>query len=611
MIAKMKKVRVLALKSHRRKVTSALRELGTLHIETRDAKSPDLETLKETETLLTRAMLSVPESKDAVEQVPEVPSLEGARDIARNVLEKAEALKDRQDTLDRLRREISRIEAWGDFNPETVENIRESGQQLTFALANADQLANLPEDLRYIMVSKSKDKSRVILLDDPGDADIETFRLPEQSLAQLSQERVEAEDAVACLSSELSAMQGEKLALAEGLKVWEREHDFAAVEASLEEVTDLAVISEIEGFLPADKLEDLKGFAASEGLGLVIQDPGPEDAVPTKVDNPRAIGIIKPVFDFMGTTPGYRELDISFWFLAFFTVFFAMIIGDAGYGSILTIAALLLTVRFKIKNGRVPDAIILFDVLSIATVAWGAITGNWFGYGPIADIPFLNQFVIPALDSFDTENAAKVTQFVQLICFTIALVHLVLAHTLAFFKKVKESPHIHAVAELGWLASIVGLYFLVRNVVLGAQDYPVPDWAIYLIGGGIGIVFLFSGQEGDGFFKGILRALGDIINIALGGVSAFADIISYIRLFAVGLAGLSIAQSFNDMGIGMMEGGTVGLVGGIVVIVFGHTLNLIMGALSVMVHGIRLKMLEFSSHVGNEWTGFEYKPFKN
>lgn len=611
----MKKVRVLALSHKKKDVTAALGKLGTLHIETRTAQSQDLDALREQYQRWQRAFLTIPEDKSA--SVPSDPyaDLNSVEEIATKVLETSGELKDAEDTAVSLQKEINRVESWGDFDPELFRMNLGSEQHLYPAELNKDHFRKIPEELRYILLPSGKDIKRVIFLDNPdqagSDLQYEAFRLPEDSLSVLKKHRDEALAEADRLRTSIESFQTERAQLEKGLKLLEAEQEFAAVEASLEDYEELQLITEIEGFIPEKKTDELKKFASREGLGLVIQDPASDDNVPTLTDNPRAVRIIKPIFNFMGTTPGYNELDISFWFLLFFTIFVAMIIGDAGYGAILAVAAVFLSISSKVKTGKIPDGLILFNVLSFATVAWGAVTGNWFGYGPIADLPVLNQLVIPALDSFDVENSQAVTQMIQLICFVIALVHLVLAHLLAFSKKIRERPRIHALADLGWLTAIIGLFFLVLNVVISVERYPVPQWSMYLIGGGIGAVFIFSAQEGDGFFKGIARGLGNFINIALDGVSAFADIISYIRLFAVGLASIEIARSFNDMAEGMMESGVGGIIGGIVVLALGHTLNLVMGALSVIVHGIRLKMLEFSSHVGNEWAGFEYKPFKN
>jgi V/A-type H+-transporting ATPase subunit I len=161
---------------------------------------------------------------------------------------------------------------------------------------------------------------------------------------------------------------------------------------------------------------------------------------------------------------------------------------------------------------------------------------------------------------------------------------------------------------LGWLCLVVGLYFLVLNVVLDKNAFPIPSFALYLIGGGLGAFFIFANQRGGNFFKNILVSLSDFLTTFLNSVSSFSDIISYIRLFAVGLAGASIAASFNDMAFGLPPG-PIRIIGGGLILLFGHGLNLAMNALSVVVHGVRLNLLEYAGHLGIEWSGHKYSPF--
>ena len=137
----------------------------------------------------------------------------------------------------------------------------------------------------------------------------------------------------------------------------------------------------------------------------------------------------------------------------------------------------------------------------------------------------------------------------------------------------------------------------------------MPQYSLYMLIAGIAMVILFSKQEGQ-FFKGILKGVGGFLTTFLDSIGAFSDIISYIRLFAVGLATVEIAKSFNEMAAGSGSGIT-GIIGGAIILIFGHTLNLAMGALSVIVHGVRLNMLEFSGHLGMEWTGRPYTPLRN
>jgi V/A-type H+-transporting ATPase subunit I len=173
----------------------------------------------------------------------------------------------------------------------------------------------------------------------------------------------------------------------------------------------------------------------------------------------------------------------------------------------------------------------------------------------------------------------------------------------------RERPRIRAFADLGWLAVVFGVYFLVLNVVLDAEQFPIPQFAIYSVAAGVGLVLITNQQEeGSNFFVGIGRGLANIIPTALSSINVFSDTVSYIRLYAVGLASIEIAKSFNAMA-GSIGSGVGGIIAAALILALGHTLNLAMGALSVVVHGVRLNVLEFSGHLGMEWTGIPYRPF--
>jgi V/A-type H+-transporting ATPase subunit I len=169
--------------------------------------------------------------------------------------------------------------------------------------------------------------------------------------------------------------------------------------------------------------------------------------------------------------------------------------------------------------------------------------------------------------------------------------------------------------QLGQFAMVVGMFFMVLNLVISQTKYPVPMWSLGLIGGGFASSFVFTNYDGSkGFLKGlvagVLASLANIVSVFLGVVNVFADIVSYIRLWAVGLAGVAISQTVNNMA-GPMFGSAIMAVAGVALLLFGHGLNMIMAVLSVIVHGVRLNVLEFSSHLGMEWSGYKYEPFRD
>ena len=241
-------------------------------------------------------------------------------------------------------------------------------------------------------------------------------------------------------------------------------------------------------------------------------------------------------------------------------------------------------------------------------MVWGAVTGTWFGLEGAMKIPFLKALVIPSFANYpeyfgvtagDQQNA------IMKFCFTIGAVQLALACVMNIKRKLGEK-NLSWVADLGWLCSICAMYFVVLFLVIGQNVALGPVAGV--IGCGFLLVVLFGVMSPDkSFSQGLKAGLADAFTVFLNTISAFGNIMSYIRLFAVGLASLAIAQSFNNMAAGFQ--GPLIVVGALIMIV-GHALNVVMGLLSVVVHGARLNLLEFSGQLGMEWAGIAYHPFK-
>ena len=383
------------------------------------------------------------------------------------------------------------------------------------------------------------------------------------------------------------------------------EKEFETVRAGMEAVAiaengnhpaDLAALC---GYLPAEKAPVISKAAAKNGWACLITDPDEEDAVPTELKNNRFVTLIKPLMDFLGTVPGYREVDISLWFLLFFGIFFAMIFGDAGYGAILAGISVWGIFSARGKGTTPPPALYMMVYLALMTMAWGTITCTWFGI-PIEHLPnFLKSIALPA---FSNENPAAPDN-IKVFCFTLGLVQISVAHLIGI---VRNRTSLKALGELGSLMMTIGMYFVVLNLVVSAEKYPLSDIILGSIGAGFLLNFIFINFEGA-IGKGILESLKNIITMCLGVVNMFGDIMSYIRLWAVGLAGAAISATVNEMA-GPFLGGFI-IFAGVLLLVFGHGLNYVMNALSVIVHGVRLNTLEFSNHLGLTWSGFKYEPF--
>jgi V/A-type H+-transporting ATPase subunit I len=349
-----------------------------------------------------------------------------------------------------------------------------------------------------------------------------------------------------------------------------------------------------KGFIPEQSVDELVAVAEKNSWAYIIEEPDQEelDEVPTLVQSAKWAERIRPVMNFMGLVPGYKELDVSKVFMIFFTFFTGILVGDAGYGLIFLLITLAVHSKTKFKRKIEFD---LIYTLSAAIMIWGVLTGTYFGSQAIADLPLLSHLRIDKLASFGGDSL-----FVQQLMFSIGAIQLTIGHLQTAWK---YNNSVKAIAQLGWVAIIWGLYFVVDQMVLGI---PAPAAMPWLFVGGSVLIALFS-NPGTSFFKGVLSSLG---SLPLSVISGFSDIISYIRLYAVGLSTVLMATSFNQMALGDGITTVASGISAVLVLVLGHGLNMILAGMAVIVHGVRLNMLEYAGHANVEFSGSEYQPFK-
>jgi V/A-type H+-transporting ATPase subunit I len=273
-----------------------------------------------------------------------------------------------------------------------------------------------------------------------------------------------------------------------------------------------------------------------------------------------------------------------------------MIIGDAGYGLLLLGTTYVASRWWKDVPLRIWT---LFYLLAGATVLWGAMTGVWFGSPYPAQWPVLNLLVIPRLNAFEEGSA----HWVMHLSLGFGALHLGSAHLWAGLRHRSWQ----SLSELGWIGIIAGLYGIATNLLLGGEHWA---WMIWSVSVGLFLVLVFGGQRNDGFGSGLRRGLSQLPVDLLTGIGCFSDVISYIRLFAVGLATKEVAVTFNDMAANVGWNHVGAAIGFSLILILGHTVNLLLAAMGVLVHGLRLNLLEFSRHMNLNWSGIPYQPFR-
>ncbi len=605
MIVAMKRVSLVIKANEKRGALKALRKLGLLHVDEVKSTNETIEELGASKHSLERVIATLKEYK--VEEYPKKSlSKEKFTTLYETTLDLIEERGFLHDQIQLKRNEKERLQEWGDFNPDDIKELTKNNIELTFYKVSAKELSKLSSDeMSYILLGGSGKNVTIATVNSllPSSVVGQKLTLPENSLTALSNQIGEIEGRLEDIEGEFNKLALHLNDFKAYLAIVEQEERFEIVSASLQEEGQVAWLC---GYLPFDEVENFKGVAAKEKWAYLIDDPGEDEAPPTLLKNRKWINIIRPVFDILGTVPGYREYDISMWFLIFFAIFFAMIVGDAAYGLIFLIVAIAMHVKAKKAN----NAIILLYVLSLTCIGWGTITGTWFGSKAILEaIPFLKALIIPQIANYPEIfgiEATSAQNMVMKLCFIIGTVQLTLACVMNVWRKLGQKS-LAFVADIGWFVMLIALYFLVLMLVIGTPINLGLVASVVAIG--FLLVIIFGGQEpGKPFLKGLAAGGANAFSSFLDTISAFSNIISYIRLFAVGMASLAIAQSFNSMASPMLKG--FALPAGVLILVIGHGLNLVMAILSVVVHGVRLNLLEFSGQLGMEWSGVNYNPFR-
>ncbi|MBE6751227.1 MAG: ATPase [Ruminococcaceae bacterium] len=635
MIVPMKKVSLMIMGDKKKETLKKLRKLGILHIEITEGSGKKIEELKEQIALLESAIFSVSEKKNKNVEMKDA-SKDEVLNISKEIYSLSEEKKTCLSEKVALSSELERIKKWGEIDPVVIADLTEKGVEVSFYEMPPSEYENLGDSVKTVSMEKTKNSVKFLLVKSGIEGEDEVidslrsyrFELPKISNQELTSEIEEKADRIAEIDEKISSYAGYAKSMKNAIKTCEKEIEFEVYATGM---ADESVSSDgnvsiayFTGYVEEENLSKIKETAKENSWGLLVSDPTEEDNVPTKLKNNKFVSLIYPLTDFLGTVPGYFEYDISGWFLGFILIFFGIIFGDGVYGLLLTVVAAALIIKTKKAKKEIPPAFLLLGLFGLSTVLWGTVTCTWGGL-PAEKLPqFLQSISIPVISNvyadkiwypFWTNGEAGLTtaQNLQIFCFSLALIQLVVAH-IKVAKRNRKS--IKILGDFGSIFQLVGIYYVVLSFVVNPQVFPfglvisgipVGTVALVLVIVGFVMSFVFSNYEGS-VVKSILESLKNIVSVLLGVVNVFSDIVSYIRLWAVGLAGAAISATVNELASPLL-GNFMFMIFAVILLVFGHGLNMILNVLSVIVHGIRLNTLEFSSHLDMSWSGHKFKPF--
>lgn len=637
MIEPMKKVSIVLLNKEKEIALKNLRKLGLVHLEKTEGSSEKLNAFKEYTNNANTAESILGEIKLSKKKV-ENPTLKDEKTIllCSQIVQKSERKKQLMEEIASDATELERFEKWGSVSIEDFDYLKSKGVVLKMYEIPSDKYSLIDEDIQTILVNNDKKIIRFLIVNGgesrPENLLPEAFEVPFPRMSTHFLEEEIKKDAEEVNQIEAFYKENVKYlkAISEFKKSLEKDIEFENVNASMQNEGDIKnSLAWISGFVPSEDINVLIECCKQNNWALAYEDADKEDSeVPTKLKNNKFVSLIYPLTDFLGTVPGYNEYDISGWFLLFFTIFFGMIFGDGGYGLLVSLVSLIMIIKAKISKKPVKPMLQLALLVGTATVIWGIVTCTWFGI-PVESLPqWLKNISVPFVSnvysdriwqpSWVTQKGVGLTkdQNLQIFCFSLALIQLSVAHIKAAKRNIVEKNPLKSFGDIGSLLQLIGMFWIVLSMVVNSEVFrmlgnignvPVGKIEISLIGIGFVMSFVFSNYEGN-IGKSILASCKNIISVLLGVVNVFSDIVSYIRLWAVGLAGAAISDTVNTMA-GPILGHAVLFIAAIALLVFGHGLNMILNLLSVIVHGVRLNTLEFSTHMGVSWSGKKYEPF--
>ena len=519
------------------------------------------------------------------------------------------AIKPTLQEIQRAQADVEALKPWGDFEHRSVTALAEVGYSFHYCkctkkLFDVDALA----DYSYAVVSDNGKEVYFVVVTPVGElapAVGQELILPECSLSEATARVAALQEKSRQLDAELAELADTTLPALRCLeKKWSTSIAFDKVVLDTTRVAEDKLMV-LEGWIPEEKEAPVEEWLSKQGAYYEIRKPNKDDVVPVLFKN-NAFTKMYEVLTKMYGMPNYTDFDPTPIVAPFFSLFFAFCMGDAGYGLVL----ILLGFFLKKKLGKSMAGMMnLVMTLGVFTTVLGAIFGTFFGISLLGtDLP---QGLKDLIFAGQIEVMGATYDKLMILSLAIGVVHISIAMTVKAINVTLFNGFKEAISAWGWWLVVVGGVIVGTLTLLSVIPSDMSKW-VYLVVAGVGAVGIYLlNNLGRNVFVNIGAGIWDTYNMASG---LMGDILSYIRLFALGLAGGMLGQTFNDLALMVVEGqegvgAVIGWIGFGLIIIFGHTLNIAMSCLSAFVHPLRLTFVEYFKNAGYEGKGVEYKPF--
>ena len=607
MITKMKKLTFLVYHKEYEEFLNSLRELGVVHIVEKQQGAADNTELQENIRLFNRLAATLKLLQNQKHEKNAVIATEGGTATrGMQVLDEVDALQTEHGKLSQQLQSYAKekevLEVWGNFEQTGIQKLKDAGYIIGFySCSEGNYKEEWETEYNAMIVNRISSKVFFVTVTKAGqevDLDVEQAKLPAYSLSRLEALYDTTEQAIEGNEKKLVALSETDIpSLKAALKELQSQIEFSKVVLSSEQTAGDKLML-IEGWAPAYSKVEIEAYLNDAHVYYEITDPMPGDNVPIRLNNKGFFAWFEPICK-LYMLPKYNELDLTPFFAPFFMVFFGLCLGDSGYGLFLFLGATAYRLLAKKVTPSMKSIISLIQVLSASTFFCGLLTGTFFG----ANIYDLDWPIVQRLKHavlMDNNDMFRLSLILGVIRIMFGMVLKAVNQTIQFGFK-------YAIATIGWIILLVStavsaLFSSSELLSMGGTAYKV----VLCISGAM--IFLFN-TPGKNIFMNIGLGLWDSYNMVTG---LLGDVLSYVRLFALGLSGGILAGVFNSLAVGMSPDNVIaGPIVMVLIFVIGHAINMFMNVLGAMVHPMRLTFVEFFKNSGYEGGGKEYKPFKN
>jgi V/A-type H+/Na+-transporting ATPase subunit I len=604
MIVAMKKYVFLVYHAEYLKFLNELQELGVVHVNEKERDENDAEGygLREKQTMLQKLKNVHSILHDRVSGAP--GKKEGDLEtIVQHVEENVQKLDNLNQQISVLTKQKGMLEPWGQFEWEKIQKLQEQDIHLSFFVTSQKLFQESWLQQHNIEIIDTIGSTvYFVAIHAPGqipELNAELVKLPETSLAEIDKSLETTNSQIVETGNRLNDMAQNYLALLEeGISNLNAKIQFDQVVLSTQKTAEEKLMV-LEGWIPVTKEEKILEFLDKREMVYLEQDIMPEDKIPVLLRNNKFARLFEPIGELF-SLPSYKEMDLTPFFAPFYMLFFGFCLGDAGYGLLMVIASLVM--RPKVSK-KIKPVLSLVFFLGISTIIFGLIGGTFFGINLYdTGLP-----VYAGLQERFQQKDTDINEYLFNLSLLIGAIQILFGMVLKAINEMTQLGIKYALSTFGWIFLFVGLALQQYLKRTGSLPQENLDIMLYIVIGIAGIFVFLLNSPGKNIFLNIGLGVWNAYNMATG---LLGDLLSYIRLFALGISSAILGFVFNSLAVSMSPDVPVlNIIVMAIILIIGHGINIFMSGLGSFVHPMRLTFVEFYKNAGFAGGGKKYNPF--